>query len=422
MINWSLLQAPNVAGLFQAGMDEGRQRRAAGETQSALSALARDPTNPEAMGALSQYAPELAMRMQDRQRETQLADRRRDVMGRLFTGGGDAPAPQGVLASFVNPPKEGALQGYAPGLKQPPPPNEPGYNQPASMLAPSPTSTPMAPATVPGGQPMASDAPPRLLDPASLPTRTDGMRLDPTALRELYALDPNTALDIQSSLYKADAEGLKRVQAQGTALAGAAFRLQQLKNPDGTPDMAGRTAEFQAMAPMLVQMGVPAESLQSVDLSDQGLQRYGALYRNLSDVIRDDRADRRLTADIADDDADNDRADMDTRDRIADRAGRRALTARGQDITDARGRYGIGVASSDRRRGQDIGSTDRRRGQDIGATTTRRGQDITDRRVRETGGRRRGGAVPAAPRAGEVRQGYRFKGGNPSDRANWVKA
>ncbi|KQM64697.1 hypothetical protein ASE65_15620 [Sphingomonas sp. Leaf16] len=345
------------------------------------------------MGALAQYAPELAMRMQDRQRETQLADHRRDVMGRLFTGGGEAASPQGVLASFVNTPKEGPLQGYAPGAKQPPPPNEPGYTQPASLLPP--VAAPSAGSALSGSQPVASDAPSRLVDPASLPARTDGMRLDPTALRELYALDPNTALEIQSSLYKSDAEGLKRVQAQGTALASAAFRLQQMRNADGTPDMAARTAELRAMAPMLAQMGVPAESLQSVDLSDNGLQRYGALYRNLSDVIRDDRADRRLTADIADDEADNERANMDTRDRMADRARRRALTARGQNMTDARGRYSIGVTSADRQRGQDIASTDRRRG-----------QDITDRRVRETGGRRGGaaGGIPTVSSVAEARK------------------
>ncbi len=393
-INWGALQTPNVGGMFMAGLDDGRQRRAAGETQAALSALARDPSNPEAMGVLSQYNPQLAMRMQDHQRETQLADRRRDVMGRLFTAGpATAPASQGVLNQFVNTPKAGPLQGYAPGALQPPPPNEPGYRPAGGM--PSAAAPSVAPATVPGGQPMASAAPPRLLDPASLPARTDGMRLDPTALRELYAIDPNAALEIQSSLYKADAETLKRTQAQGTAVASAAFRLQQMRNADGTPDMASRTAEFRAMAPMLAQMGVPAENLEAVDLSDQGLQRYGALYRNLSDVIRDDRADRRLTADIADDDADNERADLDTRDRIADRAGRRALTARGQNLTDARGRYGIGVASADRQRGQNLSSTDRRRG-----------QDMTDRRVRETGGRRGGaaGAIPTVSSVAEARK------------------
>jgi hypothetical protein len=391
-INWSLLQTPNVSGMFMAGMDDGRQRRAAGETQAALSALSRDPTDPRAMGALSQYAPELALRMQDRQRQTHQDEHRRDVMGRLFAAP-EGAAGQGVLAQYAAPsqPTVGALSGFAPGAKQPPPPNEPEYNQPANLLpavssgsVPARTSLPSAPG-----------APERLMDPAALAPRSDGMRLDPAALRELYALDPNAALEIQSSLYKADAETLKRTQAQGTAIASAAFHLQKMKNSDGTPDMAGRTAEFQAMAPMLVQMGVPAESLQSVDLTDQGLQRYGSLYRNLSDVIRDDRADRRLTADIADDEADNDRADTDTRDRIADRAGRRALTARGQNLTDARGRYGIGVASADRQRGQDLSSGDRRRG-----------QDMTDRRVRETGGRRTGaaGGIPTVSSVAEARK------------------
>ncbi|WP_070152606.1 hypothetical protein [Sphingobium phenoxybenzoativorans] len=59
-----------------------------------------------------------------------------------------------------------------------------------------------------------------------------------------------------------------------------------------------------------------------------------------------DRADRRLAADIEDDEADNARADRNTASIIADRDGRRGLIARGQDI-----------ASRDRRRGQDISST-----------------------------------------------------------------
>lgn len=412
MINWSLLQTPNLGGMFQAGFDDGRQRRAAGETQSALAALARDPSNPEAMGVLSQYSPELAMRMQDRQRQVRQEDQRRDVMGRLFSSP-DTGAGQGVLSGngVGTQPRSGALQGYAPGVFQPPAPPE---------RTPAPTQAPMASQGASSAD-AGVGAPTQLIDPASLPPRTDGMRINPQALRELYALDPKAAFDIQNSVYKADAAALERTRETGLAMAGAAFRLHDMRKPDGTPDMDGRAAELRAMAPMLVQMGIPAEALQSVDLSDQGLQRYGALYRNLSDVIRDDRADRRLNADMADDEADNERADMDTRDRMADRAGRRALTARGQDMTDARGRYGIGVASSDRRRGQDMSSGDRRRGQDISATTARRGQDMTDKRVRETGGRRRGGAVSAPPKVGEVRQGYRFKGGNPSAQGSWEK-
>ncbi|HEX8413094.1 MAG TPA: hypothetical protein VF637_04320 [Sphingomicrobium sp.] len=86
------------------------------------------------------------------------------------------------------------------------------------------------------------------------------------------------------------------------------------------------------------------------------------------------RQDRRLDADIEDDEADNERADRNTDSVITDRSARRGLVARGQDMSDARGRYGIGVASADRRRGQDLTSTDRRRGQDISATRPRTGR------------------------------------------------
>jgi hypothetical protein len=56
-----------------------------------------------------------------------------------------------------------------------------------------------------------------------------------------------------------------------------------------------------------------------------------------------ERADKRLAADVEDDEADNERADRDTNSRISDRAARLDVTVRGQNI-----------ASTDRRRGQDI--------------------------------------------------------------------
>ncbi|QUT05196.1 hypothetical protein KFK14_19695 [Sphingobium phenoxybenzoativorans] len=66
----------------------------------------------------------------------------------------------------------------------------------------------------------------------------------------------------------------------------------------------------------------------------------------------------RFEHDAQDDDADNARADLETEDRIADRAARRDLTARNINLADARGRRGQDIASADRRRGQDM--TDRR--------------------------------------------------------------
>lgn len=66
-------------------------------------------------------------------------------------------------------------------------------------------------------------------------------------------------------------------------------------------------------------------------------------------AFQDDRAERRLDQDIADDEADNDRADRNTASVIEDRGARRGLVERGQDLSDARGR-----------RGQDLGSADRR--------------------------------------------------------------
>ena len=77
-------------------------------------------------------------------------------------------------------------------------------------------------------------------------------------------------------------------------------------------------------------------------------------------AFQDDRAERRLTQDIADDEADNARADRNTDSLVEDRVSRRGLVARGQDLMDARGRRGQNMASSDRQRGQNMTSADRR--------------------------------------------------------------
>jgi hypothetical protein len=137
-----------------------------------------------------------------------------------------------------------------------------------------------------------------------------------------------------------------------------------------------RAAVFTGMVPTLTQHGgYHADELRNADLSDEGLAGYVAMSQSVKDQLGTSLTQRR----IEDVGQDNQRADRladntvrNTDNVIEDRGARRGLVARGQDLADSRGRYGIGVASGDRRRGQDVN-----------ATTSIRGQDLTDKRTRE---------------------------------------
>lgn len=403
-INWSILQPTNPAAALQAGIQAGQTWRRETDARGALSALAANPDNAQAMGVLRQAAPEVAFKMEDRLR----ADRSRKILSRVFTdpaqaapptatpsalAGYQAPngGPQGALSAFPGvspvPPSQPALGALQPGgdpmlmggRASATPSALPGMidaSPPVSMIAPGPMS--LGATAEPGPA-----APTTLVDPTTLPPRTDGIKLNPVAMRELYKDDPETAFKVQEMMFKADAATFKNIKASGGELALAARHLAKFVNADGTPDLAGRQAELEAITPRLQSLGVTPDMLGKVDLTDRGLSRYLNLGRNLDAVVDDDRADRQLDINAADKEADNSRADRNTDSVIEDRGARRGLIARGQDMTDSRGRYGIGVASGDRRRGQDIS-----------ANTAIRGQDVTDKRTREIAASRpaRGGA------------------------------
>lgn len=336
-INWGMAQSPNYVGnalgAFQSGMEMGRQMK----LRNALTDLATNPDNPDAMRVVAADNPDLAYRMGQRQRET----KRNALIGQVFTP--DAAPPQ-------------------PGA-------------PVAPVAPSPDA----------------GAPTTLIDPAKLPQRTDGLRINQAALRDLYKFDSEAAFNVQTMIYKADEATFKNTQRSGELMARAATHLQGLKLPDGSPDMQGRARELQAMAPQLVALGMTPEMIAQADLTDQGLARYTVVGQTLASLLDNERADRRLDWMIEDDERDNARADRNTDSLISDRVARRDLTARGQDIY-----------SRDRRYSTDRASSDRRRGQDLTDTRGRRGQDMTDRRVREgfgsSGGKRAGKTPTTLPR------------------------
>jgi hypothetical protein len=138
-----------------------------------------------------------------------------------------------------------------------------------------PASGGTAPASVGATQ---AGPPGQLVDPAQLPPRTDGLALNPDALRELYAVDPDTAQQVQTMVYTANKQQFEAMQRNGEAMATVAWRLKQM------PQEA-RAAELQAWAPQLQQMGLTPDMLAQADLSDAGLDRYYTSGRKLSELI-----------------------------------------------------------------------------------------------------------------------------------------
>lgn len=361
-LNWNLLGGNTVGQSFLAGVDRGQEMRRRADAQGALAAYVADPDNEQAVGALVASSPELGLKVQALQRE----QRQRGVLSRLFeqpqtaTGALSrvAPlAPQGALASMV---------------------------APASPIAdPAPTEAAAAPAV--------------LIDPAQLPPRTDGFRLNPVAMRELFAEAPELALKFQTMAFNAGEQQFKLAQRTGSTLARMAHHLGTLQTQDGGEDLAARSAELRAMMPQLAAMGVTAADLDGVDLSNKGLTRLYALGRNLDQLIDDERQDRRLEADFADDAADNARQDRATESLI-----------RSRDAGAAQGWARVGIS----REGMERADVRGRRGQDMASADRRRGQDMVDRRaVQAPQGQRRPKVAEGATATGPNGQKAVFRGG-----------
>ncbi len=139
-------------------------------------------------------------------------------------------------------------------------------------------AAPVNPAEVGAGMGQAMVQPPQqLVDPSQLPPRSDGVRLNPQALQELYQIDPKGAMDIQTMFFNADKAGFERAQQNGETMYKAATLLL-----DTPPEQ--RPAVFQSMLPQLRSLGVDDQQLQGIDLSDRGLQNYATLGNTLANV------------------------------------------------------------------------------------------------------------------------------------------
>ncbi|MBB6424937.1 hypothetical protein [Sphingopyxis sp. JAI128] len=211
-------------------------------------------------GLLSIYQGTQDRRMQlmKARREEERQAQRDDIMGRIFTpktggqGGMSGAAAQFGGGSLVATPEqeaqtarmEGEFAGRAPAF--------------ADDRA-------------------TAQAPQGLVDPSRLDPRTDGIQLNQDALRDLYRYDPQTAFQLQTSVYNANKQQLDQMQAYGEAGLGVVYRLKRLPQDQ-------RAAELQASLPMLQSMGIDTSQLAQVDLSDHGLTRYEAVFGKLADL------------------------------------------------------------------------------------------------------------------------------------------
>lgn len=284
-IDWNLLKTPDIAGAFQTGLQNGQAQAKDRATRGALANLASNPDDPHAANALIAVAPEFGYKVREQQRESQS----RSAMAAVFTQ--PTPAGPGAVPS--------ALGAYGPGQGMPS-----ALTAPAPDMPPGAGITPANPVVLP-----VSAAPTTLVDPSRLPPRTDGLSINQEALRHLYQIDAPSAFKVQQMVHDADAASFKRIQQNGATMAQVAYRLASIKDAAGNADLAARQRELVAMQPQLTSMGLTPEMISQADVSDTGLNRYLMMGRSITDLTRDDRAERQLDWNIEDDRADNGRAD-----------------------------------------------------------------------------------------------------------------
>ena len=289
------------------------------------------------------------------------------------------------------------------------------WNQTHPIAAPAPVVDPAAPATPvsihtaaldrsaisPAGAPSAAalaqvgapvTAPPpgqsSYVSQLVAPAAPAPVRAAPgaAALNRIAAANPDEAMKMEGEQLKMTKEKLDTYQAVNAA---------SLQLMGGVHDQASYDAAKARAHAIHDQYGVGPDALALPDQYDPQVVK-GLMMQAMktSDQLNAMRADTRLNWTLEDGRLDNARADRNIDSTIDHRRAQEGLTARGQDLTDARGRYGIGVSSSDRRRGQDVSASTQQRGQDISSGDRRRGQDLSAEAAKF---RRSNGVKPTEP-------------------------
>lgn len=315
-VNWNLLHTPDIGNALLSGFERGREVKRKHETESALAAYAKNPGDTGALNALMALDPDKAMRLSDWQHKEQGYRRDDEFRSALSEYGG--------AGGFGHRVESG--------------PNRTIYQNPNNGEPPAG----MPNALMPGSAPDVSAS-----SDASAPTAAaDSTSAKDRAFLRMWEADPAKAMEIDSKLRD---QALERMKVANEAYG---FAIQNLAN-------VSDEASYQAVRNGFLKQVEPL----GVDIAAQIPDRYpgpdgvrSLLMRAVSakDQIAALNQQDRTSAYIDNLEEDNDRADRDTDSRISDRVERRGLTARGQNLSDARGRRGQNIASADRHRGQDM--------------------------------------------------------------------
>lgn len=115
--------------------------------------------------------------------------------------------------------------------------------------------------------PSGPQMPSSLVDPSKLPARTDSININHDALRDLYRVDPEYAMEVQKWAFSANKQQMDTAAQNGRVMATLAGQLR-------TVPVEQRSAYLAQVAPQLAQMGFSTQQLSQADLSDNGLQQY----------------------------------------------------------------------------------------------------------------------------------------------------
>jgi len=347
-INWNILQPVDIGGAFQRGFDQGTARRQSAEDRRYM----LDERGRVAEG-----------------REARSAYMLSGLQGapRAFAG---MPAAQAQPHALLGIPQTG--QAAFPGAP----------NALAPVEQPEPFGGAVgSPAGAPQTNPLMGAAEPSMPTPAASPRDE--------AFARFIKLDPEGAATMRREEVTEHHNRLRNFETLNN------MGLQLLA---GVNNQAGYDRARQQARALYARYGEDAAGIDQLpaqwtpELSNQLRMQGMSTQRQLAGLVQQSR----LRWDIQDDEADNERADEALEDISLDRRERRGLTARGQDLTDARGRRGQDLASTDRRSGQASTDARTRRGQDMTDARVRRGQDLRGQGRQPGRAGRAGGSAPVA--------------------------
>jgi len=374
-INWSLLNSgPNLADTIISGFQRGQQMGRERDFRGALANYAKNSNDPNALVAVMQHNPELAMRLSEHNDKRQfnsalgdyLAPRRSALPSRPTGNPGDVQQPSadrplpaardgaGFDEAFAPLSAPNALSGLGQGaLSMAAPSTMParGALNPLMPQGGMPGQMPPMPGMISGygggtfdttgrpGDPMTANDPAAADDGPDLSFLGEPQTPRDQAFLRMVRRDPEKALKIQSTLRDNFLDQLKDSQSfYGIAVE----ELARVRDDAGWQVALGR------LAPYAERLGVDLG--ESVPLTYPGDEEVAALMERALPVK--DRLGHLLrSADVA---ADNARADRNTDSLIADRGARRGEVSRNNARRDATARRGQDIRSSTTQRGQDL--------------------------------------------------------------------